>query len=503
MFVPATRPDSYDVVVVGAGPVGLAAARLLALRGVTVAVVDPQRIVCQHPRATHLDDETMRTLQTLGAADFEKDYLRQSGWILEDADGVPFLEFSHPDAESDQGWATDYQSHQPDIESRLRGLLAGGEGAALWLGWEATGVDQDDHQVTLRLQERDTGRVQEIRGSYAVGADGAGSFVQHAMGMEVEDLHGTQTSLIIDVHPFEHPDGLPRTTGFIRCAKDLPVTYCPLFPPLLRFEFMLGDHHDVHEMERPDSVYELLSPWLAPGSYRITRTDAYQWHAHLVHGWRNGRVLVAGDAAHTMPPMLGQGLCSGLRDAMNLAWKLAMVVRGQASESLLDTYESERAPHVTPYIVESARQANMIEDFGHGHVPPPAGAPQVLERHRPLLGPGLVDEPAGAIGQLAPQPRDGDGARLDDVTGYRFAVVGADGVIAGVDDATRALWRRLDAVVLPGGGHDYAAWLASHGAAVALVRPDRYVHALAAGTSDLEEATRALAGRVLRAGVTA
>jgi 3-(3-hydroxy-phenyl)propionate hydroxylase len=475
----------------------------LALRGVTVALVDPRRIVCQHPRATHLDDETMRTLQTLGAADLEPGYLRQTGWILEDADGVPFLEFSHPHGRSDQGWATDYQSHQPDIEACLRGLLATGEGTRLWLGWEVTAIEQDEHEVRLQLKEQGTDRIQELRGAYAVGADGAGSFLQRAMEMEVEDLHGTQTSLIIDVHPFEHPESLPKTTGFIRCTKDLPVTYCPLFPPLLRFEFMLNDQHDIHEMEHPESVYELLTPWLAPGSYRIMRTDAYQWHAHLVHGWRRGRVLVAGDAAHTMPPMLGQGMCSGLRDAANLAWKLALVVSGEANASLMDTYESERAPHVTPYIVESARQANMIEAFSHGQVPPPAAEPVMLERFRPLLGPGLVDEPAGAIGQLAPQARAQDGARLDDVIGYRFAVIGSAEAIAQVDDATRALWQRLDVKVLPGGGTDFENWLASHGAAVALVRPDRYVYALSADAAGLAETTRQLAGRVLRAKVTA
>lgn len=502
MSVTSVRPGAYDVVVVGAGPVGLATARLLSLRGVRVAVIDPQRIVCQHPRATHLDDETMRTLQTLGAGDLERNYLRQDGWVLQDGDGVPFLEFYNPDVESDQGWATDYQSHQPDIESRLRGLLASA-GAALWLGWEVTGVEQTEQSVRLGIRDRSTGAEQEISGRYVVGADGAGSFLQRTLGVEVEDLHGTQTSLIIDIHPFEHPESLPRTKGFIRCAKDLPVTYCPVFPPLLRFEFMLGEQHDVHEMERPESVYQLLEPWFAPGSYRIMRTDAYEWHAHLVHGWRNGRVLLAGDAAHTMPPMLGQGMCSGLRDAMNLAWKLAMVVDGQAPEDLLDTYETERAPHVTPYIVESARQANMIEAFSHGEVPPPIGEPQVMERFRPPLGQGLTDDPEGAVGRLAPQPRSHDGARLDDVTGYHFTVVGAPEIIAGVDEDTRELWERLGVIGLSGGGAEYESWLASHDASVALVRPDRYVFALASDITRLEEATRMLAGRVLRSEVLA
>jgi 3-(3-hydroxy-phenyl)propionate hydroxylase len=497
------RIDVCDVVVVGAGPVGLALARLLVSRGVTVAIVDPNRVVCQHPRATHLDDETMRTIQTLGAGDLERSYLRQAGWWLTGPDQKPFLELAMPDVESDQGWFTDYQFHQPDFESRLRGELAADSLASLWPGWEVTGLEQDESHVRLTLTERETKRAQTLQASFAVGADGASSLVRQHVARDLEDLGGTQRSVIVDVYPFEHPASLPRTTGFIRCEADLPVTYVPLFPPHLRFEFMLSPDQDAHEWARPGHVYQLLSSWLKPGSYRITRTDAYEWHARLVHGWREGRVLLAGDAAHEMPPMLGQGMCSGLRDAMNLAWKLALVVKGASGTELLDTYESERSAHVLPYIVESARQSNMIEAFSHGARPPAAEGAQVVERYRPLLGPGLVAEPAGAVGQLAPQPRGADGARLDDVSGYTFTVVGATNAIAAVDDATRDIWRRLGVVVLEDGGPAVRDWLRGNGAAAAIVRPDRYAFALAKDTAGLATATRALAGKILKAEVPA
>ncbi|MFC0532353.1 bifunctional 3-(3-hydroxy-phenyl)propionate/3-hydroxycinnamic acid hydroxylase [Phytohabitans kaempferiae] len=501
--MPATaRPDACDVLVVGAGPIGLALAGLLSAEGVTVAVVDPNRVVCHHPRATHLDDETMRTAQTLGAADLEPHFLRQSGWVLTDGDDRPFLELAMPDQVSDQGWFTDYQFHQPDFESRLRGTLAAQPGTALWFGWEVISLEQDDDGVRVSIRERRTGDARDLRAGYVVGADGAGSFVRRAMRAEVEDLQGTQTSLIIDVHPFRHPDTLPRTTGFVRCDAAEPVTYVPIFPPLLRFEFMLPAGTDVAEAERPDRVYALLARWLEPGSYRITRTDAYQWHAHLVHGWRRGRLLLAGDAAHEMPPMLGQGMCSGLRDAMNLAWKLALVVRGRAPDDLLDTYESERAAHVRPYIVESARQSNLIEAFAQGVRPPAMDGPQVVERFRPPIGAG-VGEPVGAAGKLAPQPVTGDGRRGDDHTGYRFVVTGAPDVIAAAGDETRAQWTRLEAALLPGGGADITAWLAANGARAAIIRPDRYAYALVADAAELAEATARLTGQVLLSAVPA
>ncbi|MET4803848.1 bifunctional 3-(3-hydroxy-phenyl)propionate/3-hydroxycinnamic acid hydroxylase [Bradyrhizobium sp. LB11.1] len=495
----ANKSELYDVAVVGCGPVGLVLARLLGSKGIRVAAIDPNRLVCHHPRATHLDDETMRTLQTVGAAAMELQFLRMSGWTLRKRDGTPFLTFAHSEEESDQGWQGDYQFHQPDFESQLRGGLANDPHVDLLFGWEVTDLRQADEEVVLTLRDRKSGDTRALRAAYAVGCDGAGSFVRRSMAADVEDLKGTQRSLIIDIYPFEHPEGLPRTSGFIVCRQELPLTYVPIFPPMLRFEFMLSGGDSAHELERPSSIYKLLSPWIAAGGYRIMRTDTYEWHARLVKGWRNGRVLLAGDAAHEMPPMLGQGMCSGLRDALNLAWKLASVVKGECHSTLLDTYETERAAHVRPYIVESARQSNLIEGFGSGDGLPEVTEPQVVPRMRPSLGVGLADHPTRSIGQLAPQPRSSDGARLDDVTGYNFVILGAKESIAAVDDNTRSLWSRLGAVVSPGTGDRVDKWLAANGADVAIVRPDRYVYALCSGPNELIAATRKLSERLFRA----
>jgi 3-(3-hydroxy-phenyl)propionate hydroxylase len=501
----STTPNSqpYDVIVVGAGPTGLTLARLLALDGVRVAVVDPNRIACQHPRATHLDDETMRVLQTLGFADMEPRFLRMEGWTLLDPAGEPFLSFAGQEGETDQGWQGSYQFHQPDMESRLRGLLAADATTDLWLGWHATSAEQAPEHATVEVRDRVTGDTRTLRAAYVVGADGAGSTLRGRVAVGVEDLHATQRSLIVDIHPFEHPSALPSSRGFIFCNGRTPITYLPVFPPKLRFEWMLLDGDDSHDAERPDRVYERLSPWLAPGSYRIQRTDVYEWHARLVSGWRNGRLLVAGDAAHTMPPMLGQGMCSGLRDAANLAWKLARVVQGRSAPDLLDTYESERSPQVRPYIEESARQANLIEAFGSAENRPHIPEPQVLDRFRPPLGPGLVRAPEGAVGVLGPQPRTIDGTLLDDVVGYRFAVVATPEVVAGVSDEVRAWWRQLGAVVVTQLDERGLAWLDSHDADAVILRPDRYVYGTTRGVAALEATTASLRDRLESVGVHA
>lgn len=486
--------DLYDVAIVGCGTAGLTLAHLLAAKGVRVAAIDPSRLVCQHPRATHLDDETMRTLQTVGAADLEPGFTRSTGRTLMREDGTPFLVLEMPQVQTEQAWQSDYMFHQPDFESYLRGSLAAKNNVDLWLGFEVTALDQGDDEVELTVDDRHSTQTRTLRAKFVVGCDGAGSFVRRAIDPEIEDFHATHRSLIIDIYPFEHPETLPRTSAFVLCRSSLPVTYFPIYPPMLRFEFMLSETHQPYELEDPNSVYELLSPWLSPGTYRIMRTDTYQWRARLVKCWRKGRVFLAGDAAHTHPPFLGQGMCNGFRDVMNLAWKLALVVEGTSSEELLDTYESERIPHIIPYIKESSRQANMIEAFTKGvGLPPELGRPQHVQRLRPRLGPGLNADAKGAVGHLTPQPRDREGRRLDDMTGYNFAILGQQTTIAAVDDEIRSIWHRLGAVIVPQTGPAVDEWLAANGADVAIVRPDRYAFFVGQGPEELSHASRRLA----------
>jgi 3-(3-hydroxy-phenyl)propionate hydroxylase len=484
-----------SVAILGAGPTGLALGRLLSLKGVPVTVIDSRRIVCQHPRATHLDDETMRTLQTLGVAEREPDFLHVAGAsTYYDADGEEFMALEMPGRESDQGWFTDYMFHQPDFESQLRGRLWADKDATLLFGWAATEIRQDDAGVTILARKANGDAAVTVHAQYLIGCDGARSFVREWMSAPYEDLKGTQRSLIIDVHPFRPPVGLPTTEPKVFCRPGLPVTYVPIFPPKLRFEFMILDDRAASEVEDPGNVYEMLSPWLDPGSYRIQRADVYEWNARLVSRWRSGRVLLAGDAAHEMPPLLGQGMCSGLRDAMNLAWKLALVVNGVAADALLDTYQSERLAHVRPFIEESARHSNLMESLGRGAQPPVRGVKQVVEQFRPPLGPGLQEPAPGTdIARLAPQPRGAAGEKLDDVTGYNFVVMGSPATISGTNARTRQAWRSLGAHVVTDPGPAVSNWLAACGASAALIRPDRYTYALPAGPAELDQQTAELA----------
>lgn len=489
----SARRDDYDVIVVGAGTTGLVLARLLTMQDLRVAVIDPNRIVCQHPRASHVDDECMRIVQTIGLGDQEPHYLVMAGVEVRDEADRILMSWEMKTGQTDQGWQSDYQFFQPDFEAILRGKLSRTERADLWLGWQVTDLEQHAGHVSVTVQNRASGRSQVVRGGYLVGCDGSRSVVREHVMRELEDFHGTQRSMIIDVQKFASLGSLPAATSYIK-AGARPLTHQPTVGGISRFQFMLIGDEDIESFEDPETVYALLKPYLDPDSYRIMRTDVYEWHAHAVRGWRSGRMLIAGDAAHLMPPMLGQGMCSGMRDAANLAWKLAAVVSGAAPDSLLDSYEEERLPHVRAMIIESARQANIIAAAGRGE---PVEATGTVDRSRGTLARqlGLDRVSYPLAGHLSPQPRAADGTLLDDLVGYRFAVVGSRATIDAVDDATRQAWHELGAVIVPDFGAA-APGLADASADAALIRPDRYLFAAASGPEQLGHATALLRKRL-------
>jgi 3-(3-hydroxy-phenyl)propionate hydroxylase len=495
MTADSARRDDYDVIVVGAGTTGLVLARLLTIQDIRVAVIDPNRIVCHHPRASHLDDECMRIVQTLGLADQEPDYLVMSGVEVRDQADRLLMSWEMTTGQTDQGWQSDYQFFQPDFEAVLRGKLARTELADLWLGWQVTDLEQHAGHVSITLRNRASGGSQVVRGGYVVGCDGSPSVVHEHVMRELEDFHGTQRSVIIDVQKFTSLDSLPAASTYIK-AGPRPFTHQPTFGGISRFQFMLIGDEDIESFEDPETVYTLLKPYLAPDSYRIMRTDVYEWHSHAVHGWRSGRMLIAGDAAHLMPPALGQGMCSGMRDAANLAWKLAAVVSGAAPDALLDSYEEERLPHVRAIIIESTRQAKIIAAAGRGE---PVEATGTIDRSRGVIARQIGLDRVGypLAGHLSPQPRAADGTLLDDLVGYRFAVVGSSATIDAVDDATRQDWHELGAVVVPDLGA-FRLGLADASADAALIRPDRYVFAATYGPEQLAQATALLRTQLVK-----
>ena len=480
-------PEHFDVAVVGCGTTGLALAHLLASTDIRVAVIDRWRLPVAFPRATHLDDETMRAFQTFGLAHMEPRYIGVGIYRFLDPEGRVVMEFDMNRGKTDQGWNSDYMFHQPDWESVMRGFVEEATTATTFYGWQLLDVQEDDEAARVLLRDTSSGAETQISASYVVGCDGAHSVVRRLMGSQHVDFHATHRSMIVDIEPFvTSPDLPPNLDLFIQAGLRNPVTFIYLSRGMLRFEWLLRSDDDTREFEKLDTVYRLLEPWFRPSEYRIARADVYQWQAVVADRWRKRRLFIAGDAAHENPPHLGQGMCSGVRDALNLAWKLPLVIRGEASPAILDTYESERKPHTTVFVEISAMMANQIEDMVE--VPAHMEPPPVEEREqlRPPYGPGIFSAGDRWAGTLSAQPELADGTRLDDLVGFRFALIGSDSVIGDLSAGARSILQRLGIKAVSASSDSLKSWLSRLGVGAVLVRPDRYVFGTADSPTEVE-----------------
>ncbi|MDP9013389.1 MAG: bifunctional 3-(3-hydroxy-phenyl)propionate/3-hydroxycinnamic acid hydroxylase [Pseudomonadota bacterium] len=478
------------------GPVGATLANLLALRGVRVLVLDREADGYRLPRAVQFDGECMRVFQTIGiAADLLPDLLVVPGMRFVDAAGRLLIDWTRPTTLGPQGWHASYRFHQPNLERALRERLQTLAGVDTRPLHEMCSLEPQDEGVDVRVKDHATGRLLCVRARYVVGCDGARSTVRRFMSTELDDLKSHQRWLVVDVIlKHDRPDLGDYAIQY--CDRERPVTYIRGIGMRRRWELMLRPEEDAAAMVRPDRIWPLLSRWLTPDEAVLERPAAYIFHSVVARGWRRGRLLIAGDAAHLTPPFMGQGMCAGIRDASNLAWKLADVLDGSAADALLDTYESERSPHVREFIETALRLGAVIRATGES-----AGArpvePQQFATPQPRLGPGAHDGSAAAAG-IAPQPRLGDGALLDDIVGYRDVVVATPEFVSAAQSLTKDM-----TVVAAAHGTDTARWLHELGAQAALIRPDRYVAGIARDARSFAELLSSYAERCARAPVSA
>lgn len=472
----APAPSTYDVAIVGFGPVGATLANLLALRGLSVLVLERDPEPYRLPRALHFDGEVMRVMQTVGIADALEPHLFVApGMRFLDAEGHALIEWNRPQQLGPQGWHASYRFHQPMLERLLRERLAA-RGADVRLRHEVFSIEPDGDAVRLRVENLANGRLSALRARWVVGCDGARSTVRRFMGTELEDLRSHERWLVVDVLlKRERPDLGDHSIQF--CDPARPSTYVRGPGLRRRWELMLMPGEDPTTMTQPDVLWHLLSRWVTPEDAILERPACYTFHSVIASGWRRDRLLIAGDSAHQTPPFLGQGMCAGIRDAANLAWKLADVQQGRAPDTLLDTYEAERSPHVREFIEAAVRLGGVIQttdpEAARRRDLELRGRPMSFTTPSPRIGPGRHDgdEPAGRIGE---QPRLADGRRLDDAIGYRHALL----VEAPLAEAAR-IAAGDDAVVVVADSDATRDWLARLRAGAVLLRPDRYVAGIA------------------------
>lgn len=486
-------PEEFDVVIVGRGPVGAALANLLGLCGVRTLVLEREAQTYHLPRAVHFDDECMRVFQTIGLVDaILPQVILSPGMLFLDADGKMLLDWSRPQTLTPMGWNLSYRFHQPDLEDVLIAGLSRWPHVTLRNRCDVFALDQDETGVRVRYEDLSNGKLREVHAAFVVGCDGARSLVRRFIGSGMHDLGFHERWLVIDVLLKRARDDL-GDYSLQHCDPRRPATYVRGTGTRRRWEITVLPHEDSQDVAQPAKVWELLSRWVTPDDAEIERAAVYTFHSALAQQWRSGRLLLAGDSAHQTPPFLGQGMCAGIRDAANLAWKLARVISGEASADLLDTYQSERLPHVREFIELAIRLGGVVNtkaiEAGLAAGEARENAPVRLKVKKPLLGPGLAFGDLPLAGHLAPQFVLGDGRRSDDRTGYRHVLLVA---------TTAALPSRP---ALPQAGIDTLTgddaegvgdWLREHGIIAALVRPDRYIRGTARNETELERLVAAV-----------
>ena len=506
----------WDVVVIGCGPTGLVLASLLGGLGVRVAVLERDADVYPTPRATHIDEETLRNFQATGAMAALEVHTAPFGRVdVVDEDGESLLSDEVGDPAAPHGYLGSRFFDQAAFERALRAGLGRYPHVALHTGVEAVGVDDGGESVTVRARAVDTGATRRLRAQWVVGCDGGRSFTREALGVEMELLAPKRHWLIVDTLLRDPADAerLPGNFRYVLDPERLTI-YAHGFGRNRRWEFQLGE-------DEPTPDETTIRAWIArfidPARVEVVRVAPYAHRSLVARRWRVGRALLAGDAAHMMPPSAGQGMCSGVRDAVNLAWKLHRVLAHGAPPSLLDTYERERDRHVREILAGTLAIGNRLEAQGAFQrwrrrnelrliANLPAALQSFVRQHmlrRPHLTDGLLDAASSLRGQHLPQVdvwRDGLRCASDDALGYRFALV--CGAPLAARDVERA--RRLDVTPWRLGAElaevdgALARWMREREVEWALVRPDRVIFS-AGRVGELHRALEALA-RAIGAG---
>jgi 3-(3-hydroxy-phenyl)propionate hydroxylase len=484
-----------DVCVVGYGPVGATLACLLADAGLSVLVLKRDAEVYRLPRAVHFDDEVMRVFQTLGLADRVLPHTHVSpGMHFVDTGRRLILDWSRPMEIGPLGWNASYRFHQPDLERILREAARRKPQIDVRLRAEAFAIEQNDDAVYIRFEDLSCGALHKVRARFVVGCDGARSLVRRVIGSPLDDLGFHERWLVVDaVLKRDRPDLGDHSVQF--CDPDRPATYVRGVGPRRRWEISLRDTEDPAVMTSPPEVWKLLGRFVSPDDAELERAACYTFHSVIAEKWRDGRLLIAGDSAHQTPPFLGQGLCAGIRDAANLAWKLVHVVRGRAHADLLDTYQSERSPHVREYIELAVKLGGLINTRA-AEAAVPGGLeraePARMQSLKPLLGPGLAAGATELVGRVAPQPMLPDGRRLDDHVGYRFAALLKPAFLAGLSRPLVERIRQKEITLVTDQCPDIQRWLDDNEVGGVMVRPDRYVLGAARSEQEMDSLIAAI-----------
>lgn len=505
MAIPAENFD-FDVIQIGYGPVSKASALFLARMGWSVGVFERFEEVYPLPRAVCIDHELYRVLHASGLGDVANRVCNDAPtyrWFNADWQELLAIDWA---AGSISGGSEVNFIHQPSFEWAMDERIKASQNIALNFHSEAIAILQDKDRVTVTIRDTKTGTTRDYTARYLIGIDGANSFVRESLGIPRTDLGFEADWLVID---FALNGGLTaRDLGIPECGQYAnPVRPTTIVPGgveadgrvLRRWEFMRLPQETKEEMVREEKVWDLLNAWIKPDQGELIRHALYSFRSLVADSFQKDRIFLAGDAAHVMPPFMGQGMCAGLRDVWNLAWKLDLVLRGKADAALLETYTPERAPHVTDVIKISMFLGSIIcmpdpedarkrdEMFLGGNAPKPAPFPILTDGMLERDAQGAAIAPAGELSCAGTVRLGGRTGRYDSfVAPGAFTLVLQDGFDLsaaarrlcadhGIGIVTVADRRSATPDQIGDTQGQFARFMAAHGVGALLVRPDFYL----------------------------
>lgn len=480
-----------DVALIGLGPTGATLANLLGACGLNVEVFEKSLDIYPLPRAVHFDDEIMRVFQQIGITDQLKPFINAvSGMDLVNANEQILGSYRAPLEAGKLGWQLGYMFHQPDLERILRENLSKYPNIKVHLGAEVQALEEHEDGIRLKVQTATETLWHESK--WVVGCCGAKSITRSALACELTDYKEDQPWLVIDIE-LKGDSDLPNLT-IQYCDPARPCTYVPTPGNLRRFEIMALPGESAEQMLSDTFIEKFLSRWIQPSDYTIRRKAVYCFHALISKQWLGGQILLAGDAAHQMPPFLGQGMCSGIRDASNLSWKLDLVLKGVANRELLETYQIEREAHVQKIMEIDLWLGSFIQTTDEEEAKKRDHA-MLSNPSTPLslpvipIGEGLSAKKNTFSRLPFMQPQLENGQLNDTFLGDGFSILG--NITPSI--SAQKILSALNIKLIPEPNPEISQWLHSIGANAVLVRPDKYVSDTITSSADLDEALAPIA----------
>ncbi|HWL23280.1 MAG TPA: FAD-dependent monooxygenase [Ureibacillus sp.] len=455
---------TYDVLIVGAGPTGLTAASLLGNMGISTLIIEKNATTSTIPKAIMIDDEGIRISQSFG---LEQEVLK----VVVPAGGAEYFGNSKKPFTrvlpkvGKFGYYPRNKFLQGEFEKVLHKGLKKFQSVQQSFNTELVSFTQDDSNVVAQLFDLRENKEYTVQAKYLLACDGGRSTVRKQLGIQlvdiVKDKNGSSFEepwIIVDL---KNDPLKSRHTAFY-CNPPRPSMNASTGAGIRRYEFMLLDGESDEEMLKDENLAKLLEPHLPYNPNDVVKKAVVRFNALVAEKFQENRVLLLGDAAHLTPPFAGQGLNSGLRDASNVAWKIAEIVKGNLKHTILASYEVERREHVVAmiklavmmgsFILTTSKKRQIVRDiaFGFFSIIPPLKryVSEMRFKPKPICKDGLFidlkQHENTYVGSMIPQAQfleqSGQFKRLDDILGSDFALIKVGGPEVKFPNGCENLW---------------------------------------------------------------